>query len=110
MTDIWNWLFKIKELLSLTPKQIFIIAFISWAIILIPIQILNFFGLSTLRQAALPYLASIAIISLLWLSALYFYNLTLKKKNEKNILGYLNDLTPIEQAYLCKFVEPNFLL
>jgi len=104
---ILDWLTKIKDILSLSPKQLFILAFISWAVVLLPKSILGVLNIHELREQYVSYLGTFALISSLWLLSLVIYNYYDKIKMRNAQLYLLKNLSPKEQLYLSHYVDNN---
>lgn len=105
---------KIKDILSLNPKQVLIVAVTSWSLLLLPDRVLTIMGLAEFRSQFRHWIGLPAWLSLAWLVALGLYEVAGLAHNHlalwtRTVIGrrYLEDLTPAEKGYLRLYIDEN---
>lgn len=89
----------------INPINLFIIAVITWGILIVPESIIKLSGLYVMRNQYKAYIGIVALITSLWLIALvglHIKNLFAKNRYIKNTI---NNLLPIEKACLVLFID-----
>ncbi len=105
---------KIKDILSLTVKQVLIVLVASWSLLLLPDGLLARMGLVDLRNDFRAWVGLVALVSLAWLVALPIYNLGVWVEKEvvywrirRNGLAILRNLSSVEKEYLRQYIDQN---
>jgi hypothetical protein len=110
-----DWVGKIKDILSLGTRHIFIIAFIAWIILLVPEKISKFFSVDTLIANYRPWIAAIAILAtLIIIAGLVFDFITWisnqlrgkwrSRQIRSEAIANLYKLAPEERAFLRYYI------
>ncbi len=105
---------KIKDILSLSAKQVLIVAVASWSLLLLPDSLLTTMGLASFRNQFRPWIGLAALLSLAWLAALPVYDIGQLVLHQVAVWGKvrvgrrnLEDLTPVEKGYLRLYIDGN---
>jgi hypothetical protein len=105
---------KIKDILSLTVKQVIIAAVASWTLLLLPDSLLTTMGLAGFRGQFRLWIGLAAWLSLSWLIALALYEVGDSAWRRLTVwrtiaLGrrLLEDLTPVEKGYLQLYIAQS---
>src|SRR5439155_10468439 len=69
-----DWIGKIKDLLDLGAKQVFIVALAAWVLLLLPNSVVETLGLASLRDQYRPIVGVVALVATSWLAAILLYD------------------------------------
>jgi Super-infection exclusion protein B len=105
---MWDFLKHLKEFLSLDYRSLFILACVSWVIVVIPINIWREIGLVNLWQQIRPVVFIIGLLATVWLLSRGLYDLvtvnidTIKKQKASEEL--ILTLSRVEKEILARYM------
>ncbi len=104
-----DWIGKIKDLLDLGAKQVFIVFLAAWVLLLLPNPVVETMGLAGLRDQYRPLVGVVALVATAWLSALLLYDAGawVRKRFRFGRTSHrlLENLSPVEKGYLKKYMN-----
>ena len=104
----WGWILsRIKYIISLNVKHLFIISFLFWGLLLIPDRLAVIAGIYEFRNEYKQTIGFIAIIAVLSLFAVLIIHVVNKIQINIKKRGALKQLSPIEKYYLAHYIDNN---
>jgi len=104
-----DWIGKIKDLLDLGAKQVFIVALAAWVLLLLPNSVVETLGLASLRDQYRPVVGVVALVATSWLAAILLYDagawIHKRFRFGRATRRLLESLSPVEKSYLKKFMS-----
>jgi hypothetical protein len=103
-----DWIGKIKDLLDLGAKQVFIVALAAWVLLVLPISVVETMGLAGLRNQYRPLVGVVALVATAWLAAILFYDtggwVRKRFRFGRTSRRLLESLSPVEKGYLKEYM------
>lgn len=107
-----EWLAKFKDILSLSIKQVLIVAVAGWSLLFVPDDLMRTMGLANLRNQHRPWIGLAAWLSFAWLAAIVLYEVGDMALHRVALWRQvtvgrrlLEQLTPAERGYLALYVN-----
>jgi superinfection exclusion protein B len=103
-----DWIGKIKDLLDLGAKQVFIVFLAAWVLLLLPNSVVETMGLVGLRNQYRPLVGVVALVATAWLAALLSYDagawVRKRFRFSRTSRRLLENLSPVEKGYLKRYM------
>ncbi len=115
---MWDFLKNLKEYLSLDYRSLFILACICWAIVLLPINVWQEIGLTTLWSQLRPWFFMIGIVATIFLVFGGLYDLVKAnmgklnvwrdaRKKQKANEGLMLSISRVEKEVLARYIADD---
>jgi Super-infection exclusion protein B len=91
-----DWLSKLKDALSLDPRQLTMVAVGAWVLLVMPQAVIDVLGIAALRISYLPWIGLVALLSTVILAVNLAFDLTQqrvqKRQDQRTRQQQLDDL------------------